>query len=328
MPPAFKPAYLIHGDDHGRVAERRARLRALAEGESGVGGVEVFEGEASSPGAVAAALNAMTFAIGRRFLVVDGVERWKEKELDELLAALGAMPPDTTVAFFAREDSRVKASARLHDAVRGAGGDISSEDGVKPWELPKWVVQRAAEMGLGLGPDAARALIGHVGDRQQRLLRELEKLALEFGGGGDRVRIDAEQIAELTAPSAERKAWSLADALLTGDPAVATREYLSIRAQGERVSGLIYWMSSRIRQAHDVARALEAGEPPAQIKRGLRMPSRAADQLINDARRVGVDRLRAAIEEIADLETASRGGASGGAGEDTEALLAIQRITS
>jgi DNA polymerase-3 subunit delta len=29
--PAFKPAYLIHGDDHGRIAERRARLRALAE---------------------------------------------------------------------------------------------------------------------------------------------------------------------------------------------------------------------------------------------------------------------------------------------------------
>ena len=36
--PAFKPAYLIHGDDHGRIAERRARLRAMAEAESGAGG--------------------------------------------------------------------------------------------------------------------------------------------------------------------------------------------------------------------------------------------------------------------------------------------------
>ena len=32
--PAFKPAYLIHGDDHGRIGERRAKLRALAEPES------------------------------------------------------------------------------------------------------------------------------------------------------------------------------------------------------------------------------------------------------------------------------------------------------
>ena len=47
--PVFKPAYLIHGDDHGRIAERRARLRAIAEGESGSGGVEVFEGDDASP---------------------------------------------------------------------------------------------------------------------------------------------------------------------------------------------------------------------------------------------------------------------------------------
>src|SRR5205807_5740122 len=102
--PAFKPAYLIHGDDHGRIAERRARLRALAEVESGAHGVELFEGDAATSDAVAAAMSAMTFAIGRRFIVVDGVEQWKDKELESLEAALAAIPPDMTVAFFARED--------------------------------------------------------------------------------------------------------------------------------------------------------------------------------------------------------------------------------
>ena len=53
----------------------------LAESQSGVAGVELFEGDASTPDTVAAALNAMTFALGRRFLIVDGVERWKDKEL-------------------------------------------------------------------------------------------------------------------------------------------------------------------------------------------------------------------------------------------------------
>ena len=47
--PTFKPAYLVHGDDHGRIAERRARLRALAEAESGSAGIEVLEGEAATP---------------------------------------------------------------------------------------------------------------------------------------------------------------------------------------------------------------------------------------------------------------------------------------
>src|SRR5436305_260503 len=161
--PAFKPAYLIHGDDHGRIAERRTRLRAIAEAASGAQGLELFEGETSSPETVAAALAAMTFAFGRRFIVVDGTERWKDKEMDELEA-----------------------------------GDANS----------------------------------------------------------------------------------------------AVRLYVALRAQGERVPGLIYWISTRVRSALAVAQALDAGEAPAQIKRGLRMPSRAADRLIADARRSGADKLR------------------------------------
>src|SRR3989454_12512783 len=104
--PTFKPTYLVHGDDHGRVAERRARLRALAEQEGGVSGAEVFEGDDATPEAIVAALSAMTFATGRRFLIVDGVERWRDKDVEKQLApALAGMPPETTVAFFAREES-------------------------------------------------------------------------------------------------------------------------------------------------------------------------------------------------------------------------------
>jgi DNA polymerase III subunit delta len=322
---AFKPAYLIHGDDHGRIGERRSRLRALAESQSGAQGVEVIEGEEATPEAVVNALSAMTFAFGRRFIVVEGAERWKEKDLEPLLDALAHMPPETTVVFFAREDNRAKAPKGLHEAVRKAGGDISAEESVKPWELPKWVIGRGSELGLTIEPDAARALIQQVGDRQQRLLRELEKLAL---GAEPGARIDAAAVEELTAASAERKAWSLADALLGAAPDDAIRLYLALRAQGERVPGLLYWMSQRLRLAHDVAQAIEAGAPEAQLKRNLRMPSRAADRLIADARRAGAEKLRAAIEEIADLELASRGGGAGGAGEDTAAVLAITRIAA
>jgi DNA polymerase-3 subunit delta len=321
--PSFKPAYLIHGDDHGRIGERRTRLRALAEADSGVQGVEILEAEDSTPEAVANAMNAMTFALGRRFIIVDGAERFKDKDLEPLEAALAGMPPDTTVAFFAREDSRTKASKRLHDAVQKAGGDIGREDSVKPWELPKWVSARAKELGLELDSEAARALVQQVGDRQQRLSRELEKLAL---GAEPGAQIDAADVRELTAASAESKAWSLADALVSGDAAAATRLYLALRAQGERVPGLLYWMSQRIRAAHEIAQALEAGQPPAQIKRNLRMPPRAADRLIADARDAGADRLRLAVVEIAELELASRGGTAGAQSEDTAAVRAIQLI--
>ena len=323
--PTFKPAYLIHGDDHGRISERRRRLRELAESESGTQGIEVFENEAATPEAVANALNALTFALGRRFVIVDGTERWTDKQLDPLVTALQDVPPDTTVAFFAREDGRTKAPKRLYEAVEKAGGDISAEESVKPWELPKWVIAQARELGLQLEPDTARALIAQVGDRQQRLLRELEKLALYAGRGA---RVDTAMLDELAAPSAEHRAWSLADAILGGDPATATRLFLTLRSQGERLSGLLYWMSQRVRTAHEVAISLEAGAPAAQVKRSLRMPSRAADRLIADAGRAGSESLQRTIEQLAELELASRGGGSGGAGEDTAALLAIRQVVA
>jgi DNA polymerase-3 subunit delta len=329
VPPTFKPAYLIHGDDHGRIAERRARLRSLAESLSGSEGLELLEGDEATPERVALALDSMTLALGRRFVIVEGAERWKDRDLDPLIAAMAALAPETTVAFFAREDSRNRAPERLHTAVRQAEGDISPEMSVKPWELPKWVMGRAAELGIELEPDAARALIRHVGERQQRLLRELEKLALGAPDGeGSAPGLDAEQVEELTASSAERKAWTLADALVAGDARAAVAAYLQLREQGERLPGLLYWISQRVRTAHEVAVALDEGEAPAQIKRRLRMPSRAADRLIADARRAGSERLATATCEIADLELASRGGAAGGAGEDTAALIALGRIAA
>jgi DNA polymerase-3 subunit delta len=209
--------------------------------------------------------------------------------------------------------------------VRKVGGDIKAEETVKPWELPKWAIARARELGVELEPDAARALIRQVGDRQQRLLRELEKLAL---GAGPGAHLDVAEVEALSAPSAERRAWSLADALVAGDVQAAIRIYLALRAQGERVPGLLYWMAQRVRTAHDVAQAIDAGQPVAQIKRGLRMPARAADRLIADARQAGAAKLREALEQIADLELASRGGGNGAAGEDTVALRTIQRVGS
>jgi len=321
--PSFKPAYLIHGDDHGRIAERRARLRALAESESGTGGVEVLEGDAATPEQAAAALQAMTFALGRRFVIVEGVERWKAGDLEPLVQALQPPPPDTTIAFFAREESRAKAPDGLHELVKQAGGDIAAEQTVKPWELPKWVAARGRELGLEFDRGAASALIRHVGDRQQRLVRELEKMELELGPGAT---VTEQTVDDLAATSAERKVWTLADAIVAGDDALAQRCLLELRAQGERLPGLIWNVAKRLREANDIATRLNAGQSPAQVRKGLRMPTKAAERLIDDVSRRDKEGLRAALAALADLERDSRGG--GALSEDTAAVLAVTEAAS
>jgi DNA polymerase-3 subunit delta len=321
---AFKPAYLIRGDDHGRIAERRAGLRAVAERESGAGGVELFEGDASTPEAIAAALSAMTFAMGRRFVVADGAERFSDADVERHLApALAALDPDTTVAFFAREEGRAKAPATLATAVAAAGGVVAVEEKLKARELPRWATGEARRLGVELEPAAAQALVAQVGDRQQRLLREIEKLALERGPGA---RIAAEDVEQGAAHSAELQVWALVDALVARDHAGATRAFLELRAQGESMPRLVPLMARRVRDVLVIALRLEAGEAPQKIKTSAPMSPWAAEKRIAEARRADVDALRRALEALADLELARRGGSE--LADDTAAVRAIATIAA
>ncbi len=354
---ALKPAYLIHGDDHGAIAERRAGLRALAEAQvGGAGSVELLDGEAGTPAAVARALATMTLTLGAvgqtgsavappvRVIIVEGVERWRQSEVEKhLTPAMSEMAPDTTLALFAREDTRNRAPAAIHEAVRRAGGQIVAQLTVKPWELPGWAREQAARMGLSIDAAAAKALVAQVGGRQQRLLRELEKLALSSDSAAGEpeqnaaagTRVSVEDVERNAAHSAQRQAFSLADALVAGDSREATLSYLRLREQGERLPGLTYMMAQRVREALAIALRLRAGESAAEVRRGLRMPARAAERLVADVARSDPDRLRRALYLLADLELDSRGGAPlpgsrsvlAEMHEDTVALRAIEAIT-
>jgi len=318
----LKPAYLIHGDDHGRISERRAALRALAERDSGAGGLENFEGEAAAPEAIANALAAMTFAIGRRFLVVDGVERWKEADVKtHIVPALANIAPDTTIAFFGREEGRFKVPAVLAGAVEKAGGSVAAQRTLKAKELPRWLIGEASRLGIDLERDGAQALVHHVGERQQRLLRELEKLAMELG---PQARIGADEVDAAAAHSAERQVWGLVDALVAGNASAAIAALLELQAQGESVTRLVGLLARRFRDVLTIAQRLEAGEAPPEIKRSLKMAPFAADRRIAEARRSDADRLSRGLEAIADLELATHGATE--LGDRTEAIRAIVRI--
>src|SRR5919108_4236291 len=124
----LKPAYLIVGGDDGKIEAALARLRVRGERE-GVGAFETFGGPsadaAPDPDALLAAIPAMSLTASRRYLVVDAVERWSGNRAAPVIAALGALPPDLTVVFVARETSpRAQAPKGLAEAVEAAGGEV------------------------------------------------------------------------------------------------------------------------------------------------------------------------------------------------------------
>ena len=255
--PDFKPAYLIHGDDHGRIAERRARLRAIAEPESGAAGLELFEGDSGTPEAVAAALGAMTFALGRRFVIVDGVERWKDAEVAPSRRRLKSTTADTlTVAFFAREDGRAQGAGGARKAVEAAGGEIAEERTVKPRELPRWSASGRAELGSSSttgargrwSPTSATASSGScASSRSSR------------SSTAPASRSAPTRSTQSSARSAERKAWTLADALVAGDERTRDARAAGAPPAGRAAPGLLYQMARRVRQALEIARRWRRG---------------------------------------------------------------------
>ena len=79
----MRSLYLIAGTDGAKIDATRARLRARAESEGGAGALEVFEaGEgrgAPDHEALLSSMPAMSLTGSRRYLLADGVERWRDR---------------------------------------------------------------------------------------------------------------------------------------------------------------------------------------------------------------------------------------------------------
>jgi DNA polymerase III subunit delta len=311
--------YLIAGTDQAKIDATRARLRARAEGEGGAAALEVFDaGEGKSApdhDALLAAIPAMSLTESRRYLLADGVDRWRDRQLDAVSAALGRLPGDLTLVLI----SRAKAPAKLTKAVKAAGGEIHEFEAPKPRDIPRVLVTEAKRLGFSLEPAAARLLVERMGTSQVRLRNELERLALWAGEGGE---VRASDLDEMVSDTSEAAVWALSDALLERDSARATEIAERLVSQGENVTGLVYGLASRLRKACAAATQLEEGLPPKQVESGLGMHPYAARQLVARVGRTSLADLERATVALSDLEVWCRGGAD--YGDDLALTLALR----
>jgi DNA polymerase III subunit delta len=305
----MRALYLISGTDGAKIDATRARLRARAEREAGVDALTVFEpGEGRGMPdheALLAAIPALSLTQTRRYLLADGVEKWRDKQLEAVTAAVGALPPDLTLVLIAR----AKAPPKLLKAVKAADGEVHHFEAPKARELPRQLVAEAKALGFRLDPGAARMLVERMGANPVRLRNEVERLALWAGPGGE---VGAGDLEEMVTDTSEAAVWSLSDALLEGDEAAAQRLAEQLIAQGENVTGLVYGLASRLRNACAAAAQLAEGVPPKEVESSLKMHPYAAKQLLSRVRDSDLEDLRRATESLAELELWCRGGADYG----------------
>jgi DNA polymerase-3 subunit delta len=312
----LKPIYLVAGDDDEHIDAWRARVRRRAEEERGAGGLETFDGRSHPPDEVAGALAELSFATGTRYLLVEGADAWKAGQLEPLEAALKTMPPETVLVLIVRG----KPLKQLVKAVEGAGGEVRECPAPKPWELPKWVMGRARDVGLRVEADVAKDLVLRVGSSQQRLARELEKLATAIH---PRARLTQPEVEAHASGDTAPQAYDLADALVAGDLAATLSLAEELKAHDERPGRLIWPIVRRLREVHRAARLLDAGMPDKKVVETLRAPPWLAKKTVSSARKADRAALERAICLFAQLEVESRGG--GQLDEDTAFSLTLER---
>ncbi|HTR75889.1 MAG TPA: DNA polymerase III subunit delta [Solirubrobacterales bacterium] len=324
MPDEMHPLYLISGTDGAKIEATRSRLRARAEREGGDGALTVFEpGEgrgAPDHEALLAAIPAMSLMGTRRYLLADGVEKWRDRQQAEVAEAIVAqLPPDLTLVLIAR----AKAPPKLLKAVKSAKGELHAFEAPKARDMPRVLVADAQRLGFKLEPGAARLLVERMGPEPLRLHNELERLALWAGEGG---QVTAADLEEMVADTSEAAVWTLSDAVIEGDARTALRVGEQLIEQGENVTGLIYGLASRLRSACAAAAMLEEGVAPREVESSLKMHPYAAKQLVARLRDTDLGNLRMATETLARLERWCRGDAD--YGDELALTLALREMAA
>jgi DNA polymerase III subunit delta len=321
-----KTVFLVQGDDEVKIDSWRQRVhdRAAEEPESTL---EVFPDQTPAD-EVAAAMSAMTLSIGRRWMLVEGIERWKEKDVKLVTEALAGLPPDTMLVLIASgqiKRDRSPAPAKLVKAVEKCGGEVTTYQAPKSSQYAKWTSDQAAQLGLVMPVEAAQVLADRVGEddkrhlHERRVMRELEKIAIYAPPEG---RVDVETVEELTASDAEARTYELADALVEGDTALAVSLAEDLRSRGADIMYVLFALLRKVRDTRVAWAVLEEGGSTKDVAAALGVPDWKARPIKAKAERADGPRLERLASALADLDYAVRGGANVDAGTELTLMVA------
>jgi DNA polymerase-3 subunit delta len=318
----LKPAYLIHGEDEVKLDAWRARIRdrAAREGAS----LELMDAARDSGESVAMALSSMTLSMGTRYVVVDALERWKDKDVTPVAELLASPPPDTVVVLLGttrRESGRKPwgPPAKLVKAVEKAGGEVSAHAAPKASQVPRCIIERGKQLDLTVDKEAAQALVERIGNDQRRLMRELEKIACYAPEGG---RVTAEVVDALTMSDIESKAYQLADAVVERDRESAMTLLVDLQSRGTDIMEILYALLRRTNETRRAWAVLEIGGTTADVAAALDLPARMewkAKPIVQRAKDADGERLERLTSVLADLDFNIRGGGK----VDTETALTL-----
>jgi DNA polymerase-3 subunit delta len=294
----LRAAYLLLGSDRPKVRRAVARLRARFPAES----VEHLTADTAAGADAVAACNAIGLFgdEGARLVLVEGVERWRAEDVEDVVGYLAA-PVETNVLALVAEGA-LRSSA-LGDAVDRAG-QVLRFDAPRPRDLPGWVRAEFERRGARVDVDTARALVEVVGDDVTELASEIDKLVTWSG----EEPIGRREVEQLAVSAGETFVWALTDAWGARDAAaVLSACEALLEGRGKEPFVVASALASHVGRVRAAQAMAEEGLSTAEVAKRLRIKEYPARKALGHAKNFSPDELDTAIVRLAELDAGLKG---------------------
>jgi DNA polymerase III delta subunit len=236
---------------------------------------------------------------------------------ERLLALIGGVPDGNGLCFSDLVAPGAKGPAGagvVRDAVAAAGGQVREFPALTQDRMEAWVVARAGQLGIGLGPGAAGLLAERVGStvregdadrrRQTELANaELEKLALYRPGGV----VTRDDVIELVSEAIPGSMWAFLDATGTRKTSQAATLAARLQDEGAPMPVLVSQLHRRIRDLLMIREHLDTGSRPGDLVRQMGLQPFRAQKLSEQAVTWSMPELEGALEGLVELDLRSKG---------------------
>lgn len=203
----FKPLYWLEGEEPFFIDEivDYAEHHLLSESEASFN-LTVFYGKDADWASV---LNAcMSYPMFGERQVVLLKEAQQMKDIEKLENYI-LKPLSSTVFVVSYKDKKLDARTKFSKAVK-QHGELFSTKKIYENQLPEWVQQMIAGLGLSINHNALLLLVDHIGNDLSRLKNEIEKISINLN---KRKTITEDDIENFVGISKEFNVFELQDAI-------------------------------------------------------------------------------------------------------------------
>ncbi len=246
------------------------------------------------------ALFTPPFLADRRIVVLRDAEHLNAAQAAELAARLGE-PFAPNVLVLAVVGKSLPAA--LLKAVKATGQEIDTSPGSSPKARTQWVNEQLRTAPVHLDAAARHLLEEHLGEDVSRLHALLDVLSAAYGDGE---RIGPAELAPFLGAEGGAPPWDLTDALDKGDVATAVRVAHRLLGAGGRHP---FQLLATLHRHYGAMLRLDGSgvTDPAAAASMLQMSAYPARKVLDQARKLGSERIARAVTLIADADLDLRG---------------------